>query len=191
MGLDQDDMIVRRRIGQKMEFLIGDLAVPAEPDEETLKRYFEANPDKYLEPPRLTFTHVYFNVDRRGEKAHAEAQAVLTMLGDRERAPDFGDRFALSVDYAGRTAREVDQSFGSGFGEQLLEAPVGKWFGPVASAYGLHLVRVIECSEPRIPDFDELRDRLSTDYTFETRRTANAQALKLLTDRYRIVFDGS
>ena len=190
MGLDRDDVIVRRRIGQKMEFLIGDLAVPAEPDDETLTKYLEANRDKYLEPPRLTFTHVYFSVDRRGAKARADAEAILAEMGDRERAPELGDRFALSVDYAGKTARELDQTFGPAFGEQLLEAPVGEWFGPVESAYGLHLVRVIGRSPPRLPDFDELRDRLSADYSFETRHAANAQALKRLTERYQIVFAG-
>jgi hypothetical protein len=126
MGLDQDDVIVRRRIGQNMEFLIGDLAVPAEPDDETLAKYLEANRDKYLEPPRLTFTHVYFSVDRRGEEARADAEAALAEIGDRERAPEIGDRFALSVAYAGKTAREVDQTFGPAFGEQLLAAPVGE-----------------------------------------------------------------
>lgn len=191
MGLDQDDVIVRRRIGQKMEFLIGDLAVPSEPDDETLAKYLEANRDKYLEPPRLTFTHVYFSVDRRGESARADAEDVLTELGGRGRAPEMGDRFALSVDYAGKTAREVDQGFGAGFGGQLLEAPVGEWSGPVESAYGLHLVRVLERTPPRLPEFDELRDRLSTDYSFETRQAANALALEHLTERYQIVFDGS
>jgi len=189
LGLEQDDIIVRRRICQKMEFLIGDLAVPGEPDDATLGEYLEANPDKYLEPSRLTFTHVYFNVDRRGEDARADAEAALAALGERERAPDFGDRFALSVDYAAKTAREMDQLFGPAFGDQLVEAPVGEWFGPVESAYGLHLVRVFERTEPRIPDFDELRDRLSNDYSYETRKAANALALEHLTERYQIVFD--
>jgi hypothetical protein len=191
MGLDRDDVIVRRRIGQKMEFLIGDLAVPSEPEDETLATYLEANRDKYREPPRLTFTHVYFNVDRRGEQARTDADALLADLGTRERAPEMGDRFALSVDYAGKTARELDQNFGTGFGEQLLAAPVGEWSGPVASAYGLHLVRVLARSEPRVPEFGELRDRLSADYSFETRQAANAQALERLTERYQIVFESN
>jgi hypothetical protein len=191
MGLDQDDIIVRRRIGQKMEFMIGDMAVPAEPDDATLAQYLDANRDKYLEPPHLTFTHVYFSVDRRGAQARADAAAALNELGDLQRAPALGDRFALSTDYAGKTAREVDQNFGSGFGEQLLQAPVGEWSGPVESAYGLHLVRVLERTQPRLPEFDELRNRLSTDYSFETRRDANALALERLTERYRIVFNGS
>jgi len=52
-------------------------------------------------------------------------------------------------------------------------------------------LRVLERTEPRLPDLDELRDRLSTDYSFETRQAANALALERLTERYQIVFDGS
>jgi hypothetical protein len=191
LGLDRDDVIVRRRIAQKMEFLIGDLAVPSAPDDETLTAYLEASRDKYLEPPRLTFTHVYFNADRRGANVRSDAEAALTEIGDRERAPDIGDNFALSSDYAGKTVSEVDQTFGPAFGGQLLEVPVGEWFGPVESPYGLHLVRVIDRTEPRLPEFAELRDRLKTDYTFESRQSANALALDRMTERYRIVFDGS
>jgi peptidyl-prolyl cis-trans isomerase C len=189
MGLDRDDIIVRRRIGQKMEFMIGDMAVPAEPDEATLAQYLDANRDKYLEPPHLTFTHVYFSVDRRGEKAQADAEAVLATMGDRQRAPELGDRFALSTDYSDKTVREVDQTFGATFGAQLVAAPLGAWSGPVESAYGLHLVRVLARTEPRLPEFAELRDRLSNDYSFETRRAANELALERLTERYQVVFE--
>jgi parvulin-like peptidyl-prolyl isomerase len=83
----------------------------------------------------------------------------------------------------------VDQTFGATFGAQLVAAPVGEWSGPVESAYGLHLVRVLARTELRLPEFDELRDRLSTDYSFETRQDANALALERLTERYQIVFD--
>ena len=187
MGLDQDDLIVRRRIGQKMEFLIGDLAVPAEPDDDMLATYLDTNPDKYLEPPHLTFTHVYFNVDQRGVQAYADANAALAELGDRQRAPEVGDRFALATDYADKKVREVEQSFGPDFGEQLLTAPLDEWYGPVESAYGLHLVRVLLRTEPRLPAFDELRERLSNDYKYETRQAANALALERLTQRYQIL----
>ena len=187
MGLDQDDLIVRRRIGQKMEFLIGDLAVPEEPDDATLTTYLDANRDKYVEPPHLTFTHVYFNVDRRGEQAYADAVAALPELADQQRAPEVGDRFALATDYADETVREVDQSFGPDFGEQLLTAPLGEWYGPVESAYGLHLVRMLARTEPRLPDFDDLQERLSNDYKYETRQEANALALERLTQRYEIL----
>jgi parvulin-like peptidyl-prolyl isomerase len=81
----------------------------------------------------------------------------------------------------------VDQSFGQDFGAQLLAAPLGEWYGPVESAYGLHLVRVLVRTEPRLPAFGELRERLSNDYKFETRQAANALALERLTQRYQIL----
>ena len=36
MGLDQDDNVIRRRVRQKLDFLIDDLASPAEPDNSEL-----------------------------------------------------------------------------------------------------------------------------------------------------------
>ena len=52
-------------------------------------------------------------------------------------------------------------------------------------------MRLLERTEPRLPELDELRDRLSTDYSFETRRAANALALERMTERYEIMFDGA
>ena len=81
----------------------------------------------------------------------------------------------------------MEQSFGPDFGEQLLTAPLNEWYGPVESAYGLHLVRVLLRTEPMLPAFDELRERLSNDYKYETRQSANALALERLTQRYQIL----
>ena len=56
-----------------------------------------------------------------------------------------------------------------------------------SAAYGLHLVRVLARTEPTLPAFDELRERLSSDYKYETRQAANALALERLTQRYQIL----
>ena len=41
LGLDRDDIIVRRRMAQKMEFLTGDLADVAVPNEASVREFFE------------------------------------------------------------------------------------------------------------------------------------------------------
>ncbi len=43
LGLDRDDVIVRRRLAQKMAFVSDDLAVVAEPAEAELREYFDAH----------------------------------------------------------------------------------------------------------------------------------------------------
>jgi parvulin-like peptidyl-prolyl isomerase len=42
----------------------------------------------------------------------------------------------------------------------LAQAPVGAWFGPVASRYGYHLVWVHERQEAYLPPFAEIRTRV-------------------------------
>jgi hypothetical protein len=69
LGLDQNDTILRRRLMQKMEFLSNDLAELNQPDETELNEYFVDNQDKYDLPARISFTHIYFSMDRRGAKA--------------------------------------------------------------------------------------------------------------------------
>ena len=62
MGLDEGDIIVRRRLAQKMEFLFKDLTAATDPTEEDLRKYYLENPRKYETPAHLTFTHVYFSI---------------------------------------------------------------------------------------------------------------------------------
>ena len=54
LGLDRDDTIVRRRLAQKMEFLIEDLTGRGEPGEEELRAFLAEHPERFLEPARLT-----------------------------------------------------------------------------------------------------------------------------------------
>ncbi|MHC4499588.1 MAG: peptidyl-prolyl cis-trans isomerase, partial [Planctomycetota bacterium] len=64
MGLDEKDTVVRRRLAQKMEFLFKDLAEAVQPSEEVLREYFEANPERYVQPGTVSFGHVFFSRDR-------------------------------------------------------------------------------------------------------------------------------
>ena len=50
LGLDRDDVIVRRRLAQKMAFVSDDLAAIAEPSEAELREYFAAHRDSYTAP---------------------------------------------------------------------------------------------------------------------------------------------
>ena len=57
-GLDRDDVIIRRRVRQKMEFLAEDMAA-AEPSDEQLAAYLASNPERFRTEDRLTFHHVF------------------------------------------------------------------------------------------------------------------------------------
>eukprot|EP00873_Tetraselmis_striata_P011216 jgi/Tetstr1/431480/TSEL_002132.t1 len=47
LGLDKDDLVVRRRMRQKLELMLVDMTRGVQPDEERLKDFFDANRDNY------------------------------------------------------------------------------------------------------------------------------------------------
>lgn len=60
LGLDNDDEVIKRRLAQKMDFLIADIAVLDPPSEKELESWFAANRSDFAKPPRLSFRHLYF-----------------------------------------------------------------------------------------------------------------------------------
>ncbi|MGH8188173.1 MAG: peptidyl-prolyl cis-trans isomerase, partial [Steroidobacteraceae bacterium] len=98
LGLDADDIIVRRRLAQKVAFLNQDIAEPAAPTDTELREYYRRNQAEYAAADRLTFEHVYFSPDRRGAQLDAAVTAALDQLSrvDGSTQPgELGDAFML------------------------------------------------------------------------------------------------
>jgi hypothetical protein len=143
MGLDRDDTIVRRRMAQKLEILITDVTVPKEVEDSTLMAFYEGNAEDYTRAARLSFRHIYFSPDRRGQRVLDAANAALQTLqstGSGLSAPDdLGDRFMLETRYRQNSTTEVSRLFGNEFTERIAALEPGSWQGPIRSGYGLHL----------------------------------------------------
>jgi hypothetical protein len=143
MGLDSDDMIIRRRLRQKMEFLTEDLLRQAKPTQAELQTYLDENASAFVIEPRLTFRHVYFSVDKRGEHANNNAITALASLREADVNIEIatrGDPLPLARSYISLPASETRNLFGQNFATELLTLEQGRWQGPVRSGYGLHLV---------------------------------------------------
>lgn len=81
MGLDQDDVIVRRRMRQKFEFLAEDLAArTSPPSDQELETYLREHVDQYSKEPGVSFEHIFFSREKRGASAETEATAMLARL---------------------------------------------------------------------------------------------------------------
>jgi hypothetical protein len=190
MGLDKDDTIVRRRLAQKVEFLMGDVSGVTEPDDATLQAYYDENAERYREPPRLSFSHIYFNTDRRGDQAATEAQALLERLRAASprvtQAPEEGDPFMLPRVYVDKRTDEIARDFGRAFSQEITGLETKRWHGPVASAYGLHLVYIASREEASQPPLDQVRSRLTNDWLVEQRREADERIYERLRSRYEI-----
>ena len=192
LGLERDDTVVRRRLAQKFEFLTEDVAASRDPTDAELAAFFEANRERYRVPPRTSFTQVYFSPDRRGAAAQQDASLALASLRvGSPMAGNFGDGSMLDDAYREKTPQEIEAAFGRDFAAAVSAHEPGTWFGPVASGYGLHLVRIDERIEGRLPALSEVERRVWTDWSYEQRRQADDAIYRRLLGRYSVVIAGS
>ena len=193
MGLDQDDTIVRRRLAQKLEFLVQDLIEVAPPTEGELEAYFEAHSGDYRRPDLITFTHAFVDPDKRGNETESHAAAILQGLEQANDptggAREFGDPFMLQLYYPERTEADISKLFGGGFAQSVGELSVGAWKGPVLSGYGVHLVYVHDKQEFREPAFADVRDRVAQDWEAARREELNAEYRDRLLEKYTVVIE--
>ncbi|MFQ6024685.1 MAG: peptidyl-prolyl cis-trans isomerase [Acidiferrobacterales bacterium] len=194
LGLDQDDTIIRRRLRQKMEFLVEDVAAAAEPTEAELQAFLAANPEIFRVGATMSFTHIYLNRDKRGDAARRDAERLrIRLVGSTGRIDPaaLGDPFLLPHDFEALPENEVVKLFGREFAARLLELKPGQWTGPVESGYGVHLVFIRERTEPQTPELAEVRDAVSREWREARRREANAAFYQRLREKYTVTIDRS
>lgn len=192
LGLDQVNAVIRRHLRQKMEFLSEDIAAQTEPDEDTLQAFLDANPDKFRTDLRVSFQHVYFSWDKRGDLAAADArQALATLSGDEtdDEIAALGDPLPLPHSVELYPVREVANLFGREFAAQLLNLETGQWLGPVPSGFGLHLVFVDERIDAVLPQLEDVRDAVVREWREEQRQSVNEVFYDTLRTRYNVVIE--
>jgi peptidyl-prolyl cis-trans isomerase C len=190
LGLDRDDIIVRRRLAQKMAFVSDDLAVVAEPAEDELREYFAAHRETYTTPDLYALRHVYFNPDRH-TTLDADAQRALQRLKRGTNANEVGDPFMLPLELADVSRDDIARDFGSSFADAVTGSAPGSWSGPVRSPFGVHLVKLESHTPPSTAHFEEVRDRVRDAYLGQKQREANAALRAKLRQQYRIVVEST
>ena len=191
LGLDKDDTIVKRRLAQKMEFVMDDVAALREPTDDELRRWFEQNTQRFALPSLVTFRHLYFSPDLRGARARDDAADALRKLaGKPEEAPELqglSDRFMFQDFYAERSPDQVAGIFGTSFAQALLGLKEGQWQGPVESGLGWHLVWVELKIPGRVPAFEEIEATVKSEWIDEQRAEAKRKMFESMRARYQIV----
>jgi len=192
MRLDENDTIVRRRLAQKLEFLVQDTARLAEPTEDALRRLYADHPDRFFTEARVSFTQIYFSRERRRDAA-TDAAAALARLSVAA-APDpaaLGDRLLLDGEHADVDRQTVAGAFGPEFARAVFALAPGAWHGPIASGYGLHLVRVASLEPARRRDFAEARPQVLELWREQRQREGEDRLFAGLLEKYDVVIDDS
>ena len=187
-GLDRDDVVIRRRVRQKMEFLAEEVSAP-QPTEAQLADFLASNPERFRKEERLTFQQLFLNPSRRAGAIDRDIEHISAVLARGETAIDIaglGDPFLLGDEFRDVSLRDTTNSFGDGFARKVFTAEQGRWLGPIASSFGQHFVFVTERTRGSVPPLDAIRPAVARQWA-EARRIDTEQKLyRTLRDRYEI-----
>ncbi|NRG17745.1 peptidyl-prolyl cis-trans isomerase [Rhizobiales bacterium] len=189
LGLDRDDTVFRRRLQQKMEFLMEPGASELSPSDEELAKYLKDNREKFRMSERIAFRQIFLNPQKRGGEAEADAAALLNALRSAEGEIDVGrhgDPTLLPQTVPLVTAEQIENTFGKEFAQELSKAEAGIWTGPWRSTYGRHLVRVDQREAARDPALDEIRDVVLREWQADKRRKVAEERYLELKEKYEV-----
>lgn len=192
LNLDHNDEIIRRRLKQKYEFLVKDLAVSAAPTDEELKQFYNDNASNYQSSERLSFHQIYFSPDLRSnplEDAKMFYEQIKSKPIEDIATSKNGDAFHLQHFYGNRDFAAIRQAFGKDFANAIFENPQIGWLMPVASGYGIHVVYISNISKGKVVAFEQVKEQVLQDWQQEKLASYNKNLLDNLEKQYEIVYD--
>ena len=192
LGLDQNDTIVRRRLAQKLTFLIEDTSRIVEPADAELRRFYSANAKRFQVEARVTFAQLFFNPEKR-QHAESDARAALMSIvaTGTNGAVAIGDPILLENEFHDVDEQTVSNVFGADFAQEVFSLNPGRWAGPVKSAYGVHLIRVTDLTSATLRPFEEARPEVLEEWRHQQEAEAKAAYLGKLREKYGVAIDSA
>jgi hypothetical protein len=186
MALDRDDPVVRRRVGQKLEFIL-DSAAPASLTDTELQSWLDAHPSDYQAEPTYSLRQVFFNPERHGEALGADIAAARRALESGKAIE--GDTTLLPHEMNSAGATQVARVFGNEFVEGLRTTTIGGWHGPMRSDFGVHLVQLTERRDGGRATLNDVRAQVERDLLHARTEDAKAAVYERLRANYSVRID--
>lgn len=189
MGLDRDDEIIRRRLQQKLTFMIQDIADQSQPSDAELQSFLDAHKTEFADEPKIALSQVYLNPARRGASLDADAASLLGRLNASDGRLNYGadsDVLPVPNDFEATPLHELVSIFGEDFASAVSAQPAGRWIGPVRSGYGVHLVLVRQHIAGSPPKLAQIRDAVLREWQSARRDAANAEAYRQMRAKYTV-----
>jgi peptidyl-prolyl cis-trans isomerase C len=156
LRLDEGDLIVRRRLVQKLRFITEEgvaLELGAPPEAELTARIEAALAGAPATPRRYTFEQRFFR--DAGSAAAADP------------ATDPGEPFPHGARFIAASRADIARRFGASFAEAVAATPVGAWSAPIQSSYGAHRVLLSAIEAPEETASAALRARVEAEWRDE------------------------
>jgi hypothetical protein len=175
LGLDRNDLVIQRRVVQKLETLGEETGALTPPSDSELEQYLLDHAERYATSPILDLRQVMFDPLGHDGDLEADIDAAMIALQAGADPQEIGDSTMLPTEANGVALVRLSRDFGQIFADSVAELPIGDWQGPVQSGYGLHLVYVSQRSDAKAARLDEVRAAVERDWESD-RRDASSKA---------------
>ena len=179
LGLDQEDVIIRRRLVQKLEFAIKDISNEMISVEQ-VTAYYHDNIQEYTQPPRFSISLIYFS----------NAEDALKYFDQLENDADWqvlGEPTLFQKTFVMKTEREIATLLGNGFADQLGILKRGEWVGPIRSSLRFHLVRLENYVPAEPTPLEYVENKIISAIQRQREEQSVDDYLNKLLERYNIV----
>lgn len=185
MRMDQDDTVIRRRLRQKMEFLLTDVNTAIKPTDAQLQAYLDAHPATFAIPARYSFRQIYVNPNQpdgaeRIAAIQQQLDAGLYVVGDSTMLPEM---------MTGQPANRIDRTFGQGFTKPFADMPLHHWQGPIWSGFGQHWIYLEAREASQHPALAEVRAKVLREYEYDQRQELQRKVTEKLLQKYTVQVD--
>jgi len=184
LGLHQGDKIIERRLRQKMEYLLDEMASIQQPDTAEIKNFYQANINRYKTDISYSFNQFYVSVDRSKEQLtkHLGAQKQRIAQG---KSP-IADSSMLPQQVTNQTNQQIKHKFGELFAAKLQSLAINTWSKPIDSGLGKHYVYITEKVAAMPKPLLSIKETLINDWQFEQRKRFKKIYEEELMRRYSI-----
>jgi hypothetical protein len=195
LGLD-DDIVVRAILRHKMLLLL----MRADPNRAPITNadvaaYLDSHREDFVQPPTITFSHVFLSATVHGVRLETDARQLLARLRAQAVVPAaavaMSDPFPLGPDLYGQNQERLTRLFGAQFAANVFKMPQRTWSGPIASAFGTHLVWISQVTAERMPPLDAVRRQAANSIEEERAEERFAAAMDRLRAMYEVRVESS
>jgi len=186
LGLERDDLVVKRRVRQKIEMIAEEDASTRAPTNADLSTFLAANQARFVQPAIFTFDQVFIGASRSGPgvlPVVAVTHEALPQAGDPE---ELGKPTLLPHRMTRTPADLVARDFGASFAAALETVPIGEWVGPIDSSFGAHYVRVSNRAPAAAPPLAAVRDQVVREWENDRRQRARRDAYTKMRGAYEV-----
>ena len=186
LGLERDDIVVKRRVRQKIEMMTEEDASTRAPTDADLSAYLTANQARFVQPAILTFEQVFIGESTSSPGVVHAVALTREALRKGVDPAELGKPTLLPHQMTRTPADLVARDFGSSFAAALEKAPVGEWVGPIDSSFGTHYVRVSDRTPAVAPPLAAVRDHVVREWENDRRQRARNDAYAKMRGDYQV-----